>query len=1282
MAAPQSAPDNVAARARPSSAKPRFPSKPWRRAAAGLLALALLLLGAGGALWAWAGSEGSLATVLRWAGARVPLGAEQVSGSLRAGGRAGRLTWDDNGLRVEVEQAELRWTPAALLRRTLHLRTLAAARITITGHGPDSEPSAGPPASLALPLRIRVDALRVGELRWAGPPAQVLTDIAARYDYDGARHRFQLDQAQFDAGRYRAQATLAAQAPLTLDLALDGTLAAPVPSADAPLPLTLRATLRGPLADLAAQAEVQADAHASADAPRLQASARLAPWAAQPLPEAHATVRDFDAGALWHQAPRTRLSGRVDLAPLAAAGWAITADLANADSGPWDRQRLPLQSLQADLRWQDGAATVRTLGAQLAGGTLRAEGRWAPAADAPWRIDAHASGIDPARLHTQLAALPLDGSARVQGTGAAIDFDLALQARAAAPSGDALTRQWQALRLQAASARGQWAGGLLTLRQLQLRTDAAEIAGSAQLHLAAAAPGGSADLRLRAPGLTAAVQGELQPTRGGGTLRAQASDGARLLAWARTLPGAGAALAGWQARGSAELQARWSGGWRDPGVQLRLATPGLALTLPAGAAEAPPVQLQDTLVTLDGRLAQARLAVRAALRQGPRALDLRLAAQGGRGTAPGPLAAARWQAQVTELQASVRDPLLGDGAWQLASRAPFTLEAGPQAGGTLALGAGELAITSPAPSAQARIAWGPLRRTGGELGSTGRISGLPLQWAERLGGFALADAGIEGSLTFDGSWDVQWGRQPRLRAELARAEGDLTLVARDEATGVASRVDAGLRQARLSLASDGPAVTLSAQWDSAEAGSIDARLASTLSATPAADGGTRWRWAEDAPLNGTLSARLLRIATWSVLAPPGWRLRGRLAADVRIAGTRAAPQLSGTLGADDLALRSVVDGLQLGRGRLRARLDGTRLLIDELSLRGPGQGDTGGRLVASGEAGWSGGQAGARLALTLERLRASVRSDRQVTVSGQVQAALAGRAVTVEGGLRVDTARIVLPEDSAPALGDDVVVRDGRTAQARTQTQAAGEPAGAQPLTIDARVQVDLGDDLRVSGMGMDTRLAGRLTLTARGPLATPPRVEGSIHAVDGSFHAYGQNLVIARGGITFTGAPDNPQLDIVALRPNYGSDQKAGVQVAGTALLPRVRLYSEPQLSDTQTLAWLLLGRPAPDTGAEAAMLQSAALALLGGRDSRGIASRLGLDELSFANGQDGSVAGASITLGKRLSERLYAAYEHSLAGTTGSLLIFYELSRRWSLRGQAGENAAVDLIYRISFD
>ncbi|MBS0303124.1 MAG: DUF490 domain-containing protein, partial [Proteobacteria bacterium] len=223
--------------------------------AAALLGVLVVLLAAMGTLWWWAGTEGSLATALRWAGTHLPLRAEAATGSLRAGGAVQRLVWSQNGLRVEVDDAELRWAPAALLQRTLRIERLAARRILIDDRSPAGAPSAGPPASLALPLRVRVNALDLGELQWAGPPAYAVQDLAARYDYDGARHRLELEHARFQDGRWHARATLGDEAPIQLDLALAGALAAALPDAEATLPLTLQATLRGPLADLRARAD-------------------------------------------------------------------------------------------------------------------------------------------------------------------------------------------------------------------------------------------------------------------------------------------------------------------------------------------------------------------------------------------------------------------------------------------------------------------------------------------------------------------------------------------------------------------------------------------------------------------------------------------------------------------------------------------------------------------------------------------------------------------------------------------------------------------------------------------------------------------------------------------------------------------------------------------------------------------------------------------------------------------------------------------------------------------
>jgi translocation and assembly module TamB len=48
----------------------------------------------------------------------------------------------------------------------------------------------------------------------------------------------------------------------------------------------------------------------------------------------------------------------------------------------------------------------------------------------------------------------------------------------------------------------------------------------------------------------------------------------------------------------------------------------------------------------------------------------------------------------------------------------------------------------------------------------------------------------------------------------------------------------------------------------------------------------------------------------------------------------AAAPSSANLLADDVTLRSVVDGFEFGGGKLRARLDGTRLRINEFTLYG------------------------------------------------------------------------------------------------------------------------------------------------------------------------------------------------------------------------------------------------------------------------------------------------------------------------------------------------------------
>ena len=82
-----------------------------------------------------------------------------------------------------------------------------------------------------------------------------------------------------------------------------------------------------------------------------------------------------------------------------------------------------------------------------------------------------------------------------------------------------------------------------------------------------------------------------------------------------------------------------------------------------------------------------------------------------------------------------------------------------------------------------------------------------------------------------------------------------------------------------------------------------------------------------------MNAQLPQLGVWSALAPPGWRVQGTLDAQATLSGTRSQPRWHGKLAADGFALRSVLDGVDLRDGRLRATLQGDRIAITSSKVR-------------------------------------------------------------------------------------------------------------------------------------------------------------------------------------------------------------------------------------------------------------------------------------------------------------------------------------------------------------
>lgn len=1220
-----------------------------------LLAVVFVLAVLAGGLWWWAGTPSSLDWTLKRVAQSEALVAEGVSGSLRDGLRAKHLRWERGGLVVDAQQVDLAWEPLALVRGLLRLDHVHAASVQVSDSRPP-QPSKVP-VTLSLPLRIEVSDVRVGELQWTAATHDVqVQDLRGLYRYAAASHHLEVAHLGWGGGDYQGQAELGAYAPLNLDAKIQGGLPAPVPGREAALPLRFAAGFKGPLADFQASARVEGNGAAGG----ATATARITPWGAQPVPQANAQFQDLDLSKLWRDAPATLLSGTAAVAPAGTATWALQADLANASPGPWDGGQLPVESLRGAGSWDGQAATVREALVRLGGGTLAAQGNWQRAGH--WAMQARLDGVDPSALHSALAPERVGGKLGLEGEGAAVDFDADLRAAGSArrtaraaggkpgkPAAD------QALALESLQARGRWDGTVLKLARLDAKAADASLSASGEGEPAKQAVSGLVDLRL--PGATVHAQGRVSETAGGGNVRVEAGDLAAALAWLDRAPGLAGRISSPVTAGRADLRGQWRGGWRDPDVDLQAHAAQLAVggvTLPRAQA------------TLRGRLRDAAWTVSADATQAERKASLQSQGRLGRSTD-----GATWQGRIASLQASATDPRVGKGPWSLALQQPFTWR---WAGGALDLGAGRAELRPPPQArvaAPAVLAWDPVHWGGGELRSAGRLQGLPMAWVELLAGPQAAGSSLVGDLVFDGEWQVQLGATPRIFASLARSRGDVSLLA-ETAEGASTRITAGVREARVTVRTEGERVTATLRWDSERGGTADGEASTRL----VRGGNTGWAWPADAPVSGSLHARLPRIGVWSLLAPPGWRLRGSLAADVQLAGNRGSPQLTGGIAADDLALRSVADGVELQGGRLRARLDGQRVILDAFELHGPGA--SGGSLRATGEGRLGPNGPEANMQATLDRLRASLRVDRQVTVSGQVAASRGADGTRLSGRLRIDEALLLLPDVSTPKLGDDVVVRNAAGPVTVRDAREKALDARTPPQQLKVDLVVDLGQDFRLRGKGIDTRLRGELALS--GNSLSAPRLEGTIRTVGGEYEAYGQRLDIERGVIRFNGPADNPALDILAIRPNLS--QRVGVMVTGTAFFPYVRLYAEPDLPEAEKLSWLVTGRPAPATGAESALVQQAALAFLAGRSGsgkKGIAASLGLDELSFR--RDAS-EGPSITLGKRFGRNFYAAYERSLAGAVGTLSIFYDVTRNLTVRGQAGERSAIDLIYTFTFD
>jgi len=425
-------------------------------------------------------------------------------------------------------------------------------------------------------------------------------------------------------------------------------------------------------------------------------------------------------------------------------------------------------------------------------------------------------------------------------------------------------------------------------------------------------------------------------------------------------------------------------------------------------------------------------------------------------------------------------------------------------------------------------------------------------------------------------------------------------------------------------------------------------------------------WPEaSAPVQGVFEAQVANLGTWGAWVPAGWRLNGQLRASASIGGHFSAIEYTGEMKGSDIGVRNLLQGVNITQGEVDISLRGDSAKINKLNARGGT-----GSVHLEGDA-QLGETLRARLQLKADKFLLLGRVDRRIVTSGNAELLIDKDKLDADGKFVIDEGLIDFTRSNAPSLGSDVVV-SGRT---KDEEEPGAAPLGKRSSNVN--LQVNLGDQLKLRGHGIDTRLRGELKLTTpNGKLA----LNGTVSAADGTYAAYGQKLSIDRGEVSFTGAIENPRVDIEATRPNL--DVRVGVAITGPLLNLRVRLFSEPDMSNTDKLSWLMLGRASDGLGrSDTALLQRAALALLAGEGdgvTEQITKAIGLDEVSLSqNTTAADTRETVVSVGKQLSRRVFLSYEQNLNTSSGSVQLTYRIAQRFLARVQSGLDRSVDLIW-----
>lgn len=534
------------------------------------------------------------------------------------------------------------------------------------------------------------------------------------------------------------------------------------------------------------------------------------------------------------------------------------------------------------------------------------------------------------------------------------------------------------------------------------------------------------------------------------------------------------------------------------------------------------------------------------------------------------------------------------------------------------------------------------RLKGRAISARARLDDIPLDMADLVAPDLDAVGRVSGTASADGTLD-----DPRARVDVT---------GRNVAFAAAARAGLGRLAARLV-----------ADWRNGRV-NVDATLRDGDRVQASASGSLPLPG--DGPVSGrfSLSGDAGRISESLPLA--GHVFAGQLQADGTVAGTMAAPLLSGRAGLTKGRYENLEEGTLITALSATAQLDGDRILVQA-------QGSDGGRgSVRADGVGSLDGAYGAEVAFT--RFTALRRDDVEAEVNGTLRLEGDGAQGRVAGKLAVPRAEV----DIARLKGSGPVTLD----VVEINRPGAAPPKPAKPEAADIPVTVALAVTVAVEhafvrGRGLDSEWQGDVAVAGT---VSQPSLTGRLTAVRGEYDALGKQFrltpdseVVFQGGDTI-----DPSLNVAA--EASATDITARIEVTGTANQPEIAITSQPPLPQDEVLARVLFGREAGKLSAfqQIQLAQMAASGLGGGGggfDPVGkVRGLLGLDVLGIGSADAPAPtgkpapgnAGPTLSAGKYIGSDTFVRVDQGTAGL-GKVTVEQELGGGFSVESSVGEQS-----------